>query len=430
MYMSDDQYVDQTRRPTDKFFNNGVRVPHSENKKPYKIDDYGEMEYMAFPPWGFNIDWPQFPDSPVFDGEGTDPADDPYSGTDSDKPPEEWLPFLGCAFASPFTPASLETGEVATATLQPRDDRIVNTHLTGPCSLVVAPGACMSTLPFAARRANCTAVIRANATDGYQADPASGTVDCVLVLQTASGQSCSARVTVNSCDPDNAVIWDWVNSAETINKSSSVSVYVEGGYPPYTWSVSGTGFTLGNEVTIGVANSLIADADSCGSASITVTDACGFSASGAVRNVDEGQWEDVIPAECMFPGFQADTMSLGSSMDLELTLGQYKQRTVYRQFGYNYGCCIPEEPPCGIGYCPDYAPTPGQECLAPPSGKFCTQWAAAGGSGLNLDGPDFKCCWVITGDDSSYCINNYGKGEYGDVRSYYVFNLFLEEWVC
>jgi len=376
--MSDDDYVEQTRRPTDKFFNDGVRVPHSENKKPYKIDDYGEMEYVAFPPWGFDWEWPRFPDTPIYDGPGTDPADNPYTGDDDDRPPDEWLPFLGCVFSKPFTPASIDPGETSTAELQPRDDKIVAAIMTGPCALIVSPVGCIATAPFSTQRATCTAVIRANdSIEGYQADPESGTVDCVLVLQTASGSSCSARATVSACDPENAVTWDSVNSATSIDQSQSVSVFVENGTAPYTWSVSGSGFTMGSTKTTGMSNTLIADSEACGNATITATDACGTSCTGNVQGT-EGEWAANFTTpfgECECSGPPDD----GTVYSGTIYCNGWK---IYEEKSWVFRCslfvsmnacdcgdCRDQWTPCITGYtCPD---TSGSGCQVTENTPYC-----------------------------------------------------------
>jgi RHS repeat-associated protein len=74
-------------------------------------------------------------------------------------------------------------------------------------------------------------------------------------------------------DPDNP---------DEIDQNSSIPINVIGGCPPYTWSVSGNGFSL-------IGNTLFADDTACGSATITVTDTCGNNITGYVR-CTEGVW--------------------------------------------------------------------------------------------------------------------------------------------
>jgi len=87
------------------------------------------------------------------------------------------------------------------------------------------------------------------------------------------------------CD-NSGVVWDYGSSASQINRSQSdVSVYISdpsGKGGPYTWSVSGTGFTLDNAITEGLVNILNADATACGMAEITVTGCDGSIITGFV----------------------------------------------------------------------------------------------------------------------------------------------------
>ena len=59
---------------------------------------------------------------------------------------------------------------------------------------------------------------------------------------------------------------------ETIDRSEEKTITVTGGCSPFTWAVTGTGFTLANATTIGRTNTLVADATACGTAAISVTD--------------------------------------------------------------------------------------------------------------------------------------------------------------
>ena len=85
------------------------------------------------------------------------------------------------------------------------------------------------------------------------------------------------------------------NNPEEIDRNSSVTISVIGGTPPYSWSVSGTGFhfesvTGPTTITIGLkVVQLWADDIACGSATITITDSAGQTATGYVR-CSTGQW--------------------------------------------------------------------------------------------------------------------------------------------
>jgi len=101
-----------------------------------------------------------------------------------------------------------------------------------------------------------------------------------------------AEIEVTCCD-DTAMEWDADVSPETIAREASVTVAIKdsGSGGPYTWSVSGTGFTLDEVETTGVTNTLNADAIACGTATITVTGwDCG-QVIGYVR-CTTGQWSN------------------------------------------------------------------------------------------------------------------------------------------
>lgn len=98
---------------------------------------------------------------------------------------------------------------------------------------------------------------------------------------------------INKCRDDECcaydLAYDYGTSAATIAQSASCTVAVTGSDGPFDWSVSGTGFTLDSATTTGLTNTLNADASACGSATITVTDACSRSTTGYVR-CTTGQW--------------------------------------------------------------------------------------------------------------------------------------------
>jgi hypothetical protein len=87
------------------------------------------------------------------------------------------------------------------------------------------------------------------------------------------------------------------NNPDEIAPNSSISLNVIGGCPPYTLSVSGNGFSM-------TGNTLFSDDTACGSATITVTDACGNNATGYVRSTS-GRW--VLESTCngQLPGCSA-----------------------------------------------------------------------------------------------------------------------------
>jgi len=61
------------------------------------------------------------------------------------------------------------------------------------------------------------------------------------------------------------------DNPETIDDGQEKTITVTGGYPPFTWSVTGTGFSFAEATTEGRTNTLIADGTECDDAEVTVT---------------------------------------------------------------------------------------------------------------------------------------------------------------
>ncbi|KKK84805.1 hypothetical protein LCGC14_2779640 [marine sediment metagenome] len=83
---------------------------------------------------------------------------------------------------------------------------------------------------------------------------------CILFAQTHEGvlPNGDCFPCPSLCDPDPAMVWDSDGSDETIVQSGTAVIAVIGINAPFTWLVSGTDFTLADETTIGLTNTLIA----------------------------------------------------------------------------------------------------------------------------------------------------------------------------
>jgi hypothetical protein len=78
----------------------------------------------------------------------------------------------------------------------------------------------------------------------------------------------------SECDCSDGMSWDTATSALEINRSSGVAIGIIANSEkcaPFTWAVSGTGFSLAFSVTSGLQNVLYADGTACGMAIVTVT---------------------------------------------------------------------------------------------------------------------------------------------------------------
>jgi hypothetical protein len=146
--------------------------------------------------------------------------------------------------------------------------------------------------------------------------------------------------------PENPTLeYDTANSAETIARNGSANLLVIGNNGPYTWSVSGTGFTLETEgQPTSPTNTLYADGSACGAATITVTGCSGAPVIGYVR-CTAGAWVNFtvvcgsINYHCILPYCEA-------------FVGPYR----YRHFKCDFGGpdCMDTCEPCETSYgdCP------------------------------------------------------------------------------
>jgi len=135
------------------------------------------------------------------------------------------------------------------------------------------------------------------------------TASCRLVM--AQGGCATPTITDEVAIPSDWPEWpEWHgrleihSEMETIARNEGIDLWsvVEGGNPcpPFTWTVSGTGFYFGSISGPTTATTqeefeileLWADSTACGSAWITVTDACGQRAEGSVRST-AGKWVQI-----------------------------------------------------------------------------------------------------------------------------------------
>lgn len=131
-----------------------------------------------------------------------------------------------------------------------------------------------------------------------------------------------------SCSQATDFAYNWSVSSETIVQGESgVTIGVSGGTGPYSWAVEGQGFTISQGSTVGLLNTISANWCSCGTANITVTDACGDEAIGSVRCTDSGEWTDwrTMSLDEPSPVFGLGTCPV-QAQTLELTQGGYQLR--------------------------------------------------------------------------------------------------------
>lgn len=158
-------------------------------------------------------------------------------------------------------------------------------------------------------------VILAQMTDIY------GT-PCFLVVE----QECD----VCTC-PSGDFAYDDGSTPDTIAPGGSITLYVSGGCPPYSWSVSGLGYTLDNASTTDVTNGLNSASGTCGVnygpiATVTVTDDCSDSVSFGIRSTGGSGWA----IQCSFGACGCGALGVGYEDVIVDINGGCRAR---------YGCC-------------------------------------------------------------------------------------------
>ena len=175
--------------------------------------------------------------------------------------------------------------------------------------------------------------------------------------------------------------WDSANPDE-IGLDSHITLKVIGGIPPYAWTVNENGFSLVHAQTSTPANTLNADINACGSATIDVSDSNGDTVSGSVRS-EGGHW---VVVELASQGDDAciegppDTRTgpyplwvSHPSFYLTKTMGQYRvvEHIISNDYSRECSRCGPHNF-CFVGVCSDIHPDL-TECTNSPYGCVMPQ---------------------------------------------------------
>ena len=230
---------------------------------------------------------------------------------------------------------------------------------------------------------------------------------------------CGCFEFIACCPAEPNISWDDAGSDETIVRNGSANVAVLGGQAPFTWSVTGTGFSFATPVTSGRTNVLSADNTACGSATITVVDGCGQSTVGYVREEDNSQWGVIAGNVCLLSG-AASWSSYGIQpwkLDGEIIRGKYK--SVVRMggaFGANgcITCGSPKFPAAST--CSEYCAS--ANCLQPIGCAECMIGFAP--ANYTKAGP-----WNCFGLNGTEC-----EGGWTNMLCGCVSQIFNWEWIC
>ena len=198
--------------------------------------------------------------------------------------------------------------------------------------------------------------------------------------------------------------WDSDESISAIGQSDSGTVAVKYGEGPYSWTISGTDFTLDHASTEGKTNTLIAGASACGTATITVTDACDIVVEEVVL-CTAGEWSEIAEA--------GDADCVGWT-GVWITSGKYRYYGRFPNGNYWDG---------GVAECSD-DPEPWYTCLIGGVPTILASWVCHGNNTVNVY-PLFIAHFTALGADSFD-----GGGSKNHLCSQACMYYKTYEWVC
>jgi hypothetical protein len=190
-------------------------------------------------------------------------------------------------------------------------------------------------------------------------------------------------------DPDNP---------QTVERNDSVTINVIGGKSPYTWVVSGTGFSLDQPETTELSNQLNADSTACGSAEITVTDNDGVPVTGSVREPNDSysKWIEQPELEntCPEPGVATSSEWAWGATRIVGKIKIREEAVQGQDCRYSSGCDCDtwQWSGCeGLEFAPNCSPRGTSRCITAsplPGGRFLNGY----GYGCMVDS---KWCWCV-----------------------------------
>jgi len=355
-------YFDLMRKPTEQYVDNELKEKYaifrrkSELKKPYLEDAFPEMEYQDYDWPNIKPYWPDYP--PITDEIQSGGTKYPIGDL------EELETHTGCPvmlWCDPTNPDEITPGDeilmcfegfcsknISIKLLEVSADgfSLGKIYIFGGTKWYPPIRACA--MLSASSTCEGTAYVEACDKDyAYSSLTYAGTNR--PYPNPAAWITCTVRAECD-CETKPDVAYDDDNSDDTIDRNGTATIVVKDGCPPFSWSVSGTGFSIPAS-SEGRTNILSADDTACGTATITVTDHCGDSCSGYVRGT-EGQWVLKSIGTCVISGVGTFTGTTGTPERYcyEYIVGNKKQtqETKYEATGNYSGPC-----PAG-GACLDY----------------------------------------------------------------------------
>ena len=274
LYVDNAPYAKQmgvgSRKPA--FNQNDALYAQSEFKKPYREDDYEEMEYLsdAYPgfPWDYDFDTPFVPGENPFGEGGYNP----------------WTVRFLCDLLG----ACYGYGE----------EHCSNIHCGWPIT-----GYRIHSIP-----AGCSFSLSGNTLCAECPEGETFWITFDVIMQaTFQHNGATVKVTgrhynmsishcLGQCD-GTGIAWDQDESANSVVRPNSVSIAISDSNgtkgSPYSWAITaGTGFSLENATTTGLTNTLHTTGSACGMAEITVTACDGVTTAVGYVRCTSGHYVD------------------------------------------------------------------------------------------------------------------------------------------
>jgi len=275
-YGSATAYQGQVRKASSKLEHDQVIRQYSEFKRPQgNHDSYQDMEYWADPPPGFVFpdftvpDWPGN-EYPVPDFEGGDAFECICVKDECYCPGQTVCFYAGCTY--PIVGAKIMGGGGKFSVTSGGKGRL-----------------CITASEDAKLFCDINIILQLLKPNGKGGIIGTGTCVVKKLYGKCKDEEC--------CAGTEDMAWDDETSAETVARESScvVAITDAGDGSPYTWSVSGTGFYFNaaySQTSIETDEKVVtlyADANACGTATITVTGCADAEVEGQVR-CTEGSW--------------------------------------------------------------------------------------------------------------------------------------------
>lgn len=144
----------------------------------------------------------------------------------------------------------------------------------------------------------------------------------------------------NCCDGVPELSWDYEATPDVLPRGSQITVFAEGGIPPYTFQVFSSQLVFpsgGKSLVTGSRSAVVlAGPDFCGSAVVRVRDAC--SSADLIIRSDQGEWlpRADLANQCILPGHAATYTAIPSVSYWRAEAISGKWRAVETQGWYPY----------------------------------------------------------------------------------------------